>query len=509
MLIEVTDENIINKITKQAEYLSEEDLDAWIVPELNKYYSDKISWLAKKAYGYDAVGSSVASLAFKERAKAEIRSAANTFLFKSEHWKTGRDINSYLLTCLKRLADRINCDNDNIKKYNSLICPACKNIGNRVFLTAHDKLWKCESCFTEAGRLPSEINILKDKPKKLKQDKQNILLFESRLRMHRAFAVHSKKGYRCTDCVRFIPESSNGEFGISCPFADCKFFGNIEELEIMLHPVGMAQRSMLSLNASSNPNNKNNSCEIQDLIAGNSINPDVHMEIHETFQFEYQQLSEVIDEQIRSVKRVNSAGTLMQKLVMYEAYQRMIKEYPEEMISYLVHRKQASDFPLQARIFQEYAKMMQESLPYTIVRGEDRYDVCSLTDPNIQLFAGVSEFDATIRDNFSIPNNTVESYIGGVKFKDYGPCFIGMLIDIVDIKNKKSILDNVKNYSFCEINMNPNEVEVGTKVLVKHFRLNSHFEIGALTYLQRTRKKIVDSVYYRINHKKRVAGESL
>lgn len=500
-------DSIIEKINKYAQLAVEDDLDSWIVPELVKYYSDRISWLATKAYGNSATGSSsVASLAFKERAKAEIRSGANTFLFKSLHWKTGRDINSYLLTCLKRLADRINWDNDNVKKFNAPICPGCKNLGNRVFLTPEDKLWKCETCFSEANRLPDEIKVLKDKPKKLKQDRDNILLFESRLRMHRAFSVHSRKGYRCVDCVRFIPESLNGEFGISCPYADCKFFGKIEELEIMLHPVGMAQRSMLSLNYTPQNNDKNNH-QIQDNIAADNINPDVHMEIHETFKIEFEQLSEVIEEQIKSVRRVNSAGTLLQKLVMYEAYQKMLKEYPEEMISYLVHRKQASEFPIQARIFQEYAKMMQESLPYTIVRGENRYDVCSLTDPNIQLFTGVSEFEATIRDDYSIPNNTVESYVGGIKFKDYGPCFIGMLIDVVDIKNKKSIINNVKNYSFCEINMNSNEVEPGTKVLVKHFRIDSHYEKGGLVYLQRVRKKIVDSVYYKLNHKKRIAGE--
>lgn len=493
--------DIISKIQNTASKVTIDDLDTWIVPELVKHYSNKISWLATKAYGQSINNSSLSTLAFKERAKSEIRSATNVFLFKSEHWKTGRDLNSYLLLCLNRLADRINWDKDNIKKYNAPVCPGCKNLGNRVFLTIEDKSWKCEFCFSETNRLPNEIYTLKNKIVKYKQDKQNILLFESRLRLHRAFAVHSRKGYRCIDCCRFIPESLKSEFGISCPFPDCKFFGKIEELELMPHPVGMSQRNMLSLNKTSTGN------ELQDYIASDNVNADVHMEIHETFRIELEQLTQVIDEQIQSVKRVNSAGTLVQKLVMYEAYQRMIKEYPEEMVSYLVHRKQASDFPIQARIFQEYAKMMQESLPYTITRGEDKYDVYSLTDPNIQLFTGISEFDATIKDNYSIPNNTVETYIGGLKFKDYGPCFIGMLIDVIDVKTGKSLLDNVKNYSFCEINMNKGEVEPGTKVFVKHFRIRSHFEVGCLTYLQRTRKKIVDSVYYKLHHKKRIPGE--
>lgn len=497
--------DIIKDFNNLASKIDPEDLDTWIIPQLLTHYSEKIHYLGIKAYGNAARGQSVANSAFKEHAKAELKSAVNTFIFKSEHWKTGRDINSYLLICLNRLADRILWDSDNLKKYNSPVCPGCKHIGNRSFLNPEDKLLKCESCSKEILRLPAEILVLKNKLDKDKQDKQNIALFESRLRIHKAFAVHSKKGCRCPNCFRFLPESLNGEFGISCPFDDCDYFGKIENLEVMPHPVSMCQRSMISLQSSPSKMDDNKK-ELQDIFAADNIDPDIQMEIHETFEIEFEQLASVIDEQIKSVKRINSAGTMTQKLLMYEAYQNMLKEYTEEMISYLVHRKQASDFPIQSRIFQEYIKLMEETLPFNIIKNNKEYTIYSLLDQNLQLFDGISEFEAEVDYNRSIPNKTIETYIGGMNFKEYGPCFIGMVIDVIDKNTNKSIKSNIKNYTFSQINMN--EIEVGTEVIVKHFRIKSHYEIGSLVYLQRIRKRIVDSVYFKLNGKKRIVGEN-
>lgn len=501
-----TDIDIIGNFHNLAPKIIPEDIDTWVLPQLLSHYNEKINYLAVKAYG-DAVRGShtVANAAFKEHAKEELRSAINTFLFKSEHWKTGRDINSYLLICLNRLSDRILWDSDNLKKYNSPVCPGCKHIGTKSFLNPHDKALKCEFCFKETSRLPNEILSLKNKSDKDKQDKQNITLFESRLRIHKAFAVHSKKGFRCPDCSRFLPESLNGEFGISCPYDDCFYFGKTEKLESMPHPVSMCQRSMISLQSSPSKLD-NNKKELQDLFAADNMDADIQMEIQETFEIELEQLISVINDQIKSVQRVNSAGTMVQKLLMYEAYQNMLKQNPEEMISYLVHRKQATDFPIQSRIFQEYVKLMEEVLPFTIERDRGNYTVCSLLDPNLSLFDGISEFEAEVEYDYSIPNKTIETYVGGISFKDYGPCFIGMIIDIVDKNTGTSIKENIKNYTFSQINME--NIAVGTPVLVKHFRIKSHYEIGSLVYLQRIRKRIVDSVYFKLNGRKRVVGEN-
>jgi len=46
-------------------------------------------------------------------------------------------------------------------------------------------------------------------------------------------------------------------------------------------------------------------------------------------------------------------------------------------------------------------------------------------------------------------------------------------------------------------------IEKNIPVTVSHFRIPSHYELGSLVYLQRIRRQIVDSVYFRLNNKKR------
>jgi hypothetical protein len=496
----------ISRINEIAPYIVEEDLDDWLVPSLASFYSAKINALAYRAYGSSGGISPVARRAFMEHAKAEIRSGLNTFIFKSEHWREGRDLNTYILTCLNRLAERTRWDTESTKKINVPICPACRTFGKREFLVRESKAWYCQACNDEIFRLEEEIKTAKNKPEMI--DARTLISREAKLRLYKTFARHSRSGFRCPDCSRFIPESSDGTFGISCPYIDCLFFGKSEKLERMAHPTGLAQQNTISLNSLiSNSQNYNSKTTLQDFLEAPTINADVEMEIAENLERDLKILINVIDDQVDSVKRINSAGTMMQKLLMYEAYQNMLRKYPEDMVSYLVHRKQNADFPVQARVFQEYAELMQNALPYSIKRGNNVYDVVSLTDPNIQLFDGISEFNATVRQDLTIPNNTTETYTGGRKFKCYGSCFIGMLIDVIDSSTNTSIKDQVEHYSFVQIKMKAG-VKYKTSVLVKHFRIIPHYEMGGLVYLQRIRKRIVDSVYYRLNGKKRVPEKS-
>jgi len=497
--------SVVEQINEIAQFLSEEDLDEWVIPQLLTFYSSKINSLARKAYGASAFnesGTSIAQLAFKERAKSEIRSAVYTFVFKSEHWRTNRDMNTYLLTCLNRLADRIRWDTESVRKVSVPVCPAAKYLNRKEFLIQEDGFWRSQFCTEELERAIEEINILKNKPNKTALEKQLLIKLETTARLYRVFSLHSRKGYRCPDCSGFIPESTNGPYGISCPYDQCVFFGSVSELERMAHPVGLRPRTDISLQTPVFADEQNGT-QIQDTFVAEVVNPDIHMEVNENCHREWEVLNNVIDDQIKLIQRTNSAGTMVQKLSMYEAYKSMLGNHPEEMVSYLVHRKQSADFPIQARIFQEYVRLMQDTLPFTIQRGDDIYDVLSLTDPNISLFLGVSEFNATVRSDFSVPNCTTETYVGGRKFKDYGPCFIGMLLDVVDRSTGKSLKDSVSEYSFVQIQM-MNSVLAGTPVKVIHYRIPSHYEMGSLVYLQRSRRRIVDKVYYLLHGKKRV-----
>jgi hypothetical protein len=320
--------------------------------------------------------------------------------------------------------------------------------------------------------------------------------------LHKTFATHSRKGYKCEDCKGFIPESNNGKHGISCPYIKCMFFGLVGDLEVMPHPVGLTSRIDLSLQTPLD--SEGGTGEIQDTFVAQTVNPDARIEMEQSFSNDFKLLKSVINEQLASVERTNSAGTMLQKILMYEAFNNMMDRYPEDMVSYLVHRRQLAYLSIQSKIFQEYIALMQDSLPYTIKYSKGDHEVVSLLDPKISLFEGKTEFNAVVKSDNTIPNNTTEVYIGGRSFHSYGPCYLGLILDIKDMRSGKSIKSSMKEYSFVQINMNE-DIVPGTPVSVSHYFINSHYEIGAMVYLQRCRKRIVDKIYFKMHGTKRGA----
>jgi hypothetical protein len=499
--------SVIDKINKSASLISEDDIDSWIIPELMDHYRNRMEFWAKKAYDSRPEDQlpTVARRAFVESAKGKVRSALFTFLFNKQYWKDGRNINSYLIKTIKNLSNQIRLENQGGERVNIPICPACKTRGIKEFLIYESGFWRCGSCTDEMGRIEKKMRA---DPDSISED---ITHLQARYRLCCAFAIHSRKGFKCLDCKKFIPASSRSEFGLICPYKDCIFStDDINSLKVMNHPVSIVRRNV-SLNTPIKPSDSNNdagrsakeTCSFQDQFVAEIISPEMCVEMSKQYAKEYDLLLKVIDEQIDLIKRTNSAYTIIQKLLMYKAYKIMIDKYPEEMISYLVHRKQNYDFPIQARIFQEYADLVINYLPFSVEKGGEKIDILSLTDPSLSLFLDKSIFNTKVIDNHIIPNKTIETYVGGRKFKNYGPCFIGRLIDIIDDRSGKSILDKVKQYSFVQIVMD-NSVRVGIPVTVSHFRIPSHYEMGSLVFLQRIRRHIVDSIYFRLHGKQRI-----
>jgi hypothetical protein len=484
------DKEIFKKINDVVEVLVEEDIDEWLVPELSKYYDEFLTRLAPKAYDYGYNCPAVAISAFKEQAKAQMHSALKTFFFKAEHWRSGRDLNPYLLTVFYRLKDRIRWESETSKKTSVQVCPGCKSLQKREYLTlsSDDSFLKCKECSTQLELIEEEIKLEKN---------ANILnVLNGRKRLFKAFHSHTRKGYRCPDCYNFIPESCNGTYGISCPYPGCHFFGSIDELEQMLHPSALVRRIDDSIHAyvcASSDGGKG--IELQDMIKSSGVDSAFDIfSVNESFKAEKELLLSTLAEQKSQVMRTNSQGTLLQKALMYDAYTNMVNINPDDMINYLIKGKKCEDYPIQSRIFQEYVSLMYDALPYVITKAGKSYEINSLLDPNLTLFEGISVFDATVRSNYTIPNNTIEQYVGGRKFKSYGPCFIGYVIDVTNKETGLSVKSCIKKYSFVDIEFNHESVVVGTPVVVKHYRIPSHYEMGALTYLQRARKKIVASI---------------
>lgn len=485
---------VFSKLNEDPQNLTETDFDSWAIPELLECYKDKIVKLAQFAYGnvYEDAGASVSLRAFNELAAIEIRKALISFYINCQHWRYNRDLNSYLLTCLNRLSNRVKFDANAVKKTVALICPGCKFLGQKEFVQYENRILRCTVCTNEQIRLEDELVILSRK-----QNKHNeISLVKSELRLRRIFALHSRKGFGCPDCGRFIPESYIDQFGGSCVYNNCGWFGSIKELNKMAYPTTMTVKINLSLDANtSNNNDKKCDKNFHEIISDNNQDNENLIIIQETFNKELHILKETIKSQLHRVETYEKKS--IQKHLMYRAFLNLTEIEPIDMVSYLVHLKHFGDSPIQSRIFQEYIRLIENNLPF-VVRD---HEVFSLQDPVLGIFLGVSKFEAEIDARGIISNNTIETYIGGRKLTDFGPCFIGLLIDVIDNNTGNSIKECVESYSFSSIKMKPDYKY--TPVTITHLRISAHYEMGGLVYLQRIRRKIVDSVYFKIHGKKR------
>lgn len=502
-------QDIFKKIEERIGIISDEDINTWIIGELMISYNNRIRFFAKKAYGTYSSTSGVSTTpdvaikAFVEMAKISLKGALHTFIIKKEHWKQNRNLNSYLLKTISNLSGTITTQNNARQKVVKPICPACKYFGHREILVQESSLLRCSHCSSEETRLASEIKNI------------NSLDLQQEYKLRKMFSLHSKKGFKCPECNRFIPISAKTSSVITCPYKNCLFSGPAENLQQVSHPSGSVFLYNISLSPGEQPfihnfyrfgNGSNSEKLLLNSSAAITSEPTAEDELNalEQYNDEKEILLSVIDEQKKTIKRLNYQGTVIQKTLMYQAYTNMIEKFPEEMVSYLVHRKQQAEFPVQPKIFQEYVRLIENHLPFSVKKGGRTVDICSLTDPNLSLFLGKSIYEAEVIDGLAIPNKTKEVYIGGIKHRNYGPCFIGRLIDVKNKDTNESLLKHVKQHSFIQIFMD-NHIPIGTQVVVSHFRIPSHYEMDSMVFLQKIRRNIVDSVYFKMHKKKRIA----
>lgn len=487
--------DLICKIDQNIDKIEKTEYDA-LADELLVYYDTKIKSLAHYAYGsvihYDEDGPSIAVKAFKEYARSSLINGLDTFISLS-HWKNGRSIGPYLATILNRKADALKADVSCSKRITVPICPACKLYGNKEFLIYENKKLRCNECCNEISRLEKQIEIsdvYKDK-------------LEEKLRLRKIFALHSRKGFRCPECERFIPESYIAQYGVSCVYNDCLFFGTINELESVRHPSGLRYESFIYLDSPLSKDNEKSGATLIDKYVSEQSEAFASINVKEQYELEYNTLIDVINLQIERINRTEKPNKAKLKLLMYQAFINMIDSDTEDMVSYLARGKHFSEHPIQSRIFQEFIRLVENNLPLTVIRAGVEYEAYTLRDPVLNLFLGVSEFESVVKANGLIPNMTVETYSGGRQMKDFGRCFIGKLLDVVDIKSGISLNDKVLGYTFVDIRVDTCVPE-GTEVKVNHLRIPSHYEMLGMVSLQRIRRKIVDSVYLKLYGKKRM-----
>lgn len=470
-------DNPIKLIDERASMLTPDDVD-WLVAELMNHYSGRIHSLSNYVYGSEQ---GVALEAFKEWSRKTLENGVETYLFKSQYWRQKeRSIGPYLASCLTKLGDSLKSDSDFVKRTSVPICPACKALGEKEWLTYEGKLLRCPTCTKEYERL-EEIDNRTSKE-------------EYEYRIRKVFSLHSRKGRRCPSCNRFIPESfvrTSATGRVSCPYDDCSWFGIEPELEPMAHPLGQSTGMTISMNAPAK--HHAHDTEIGDFFDACEITPDLRLEHQEKYAKELEIVRKVLSTQKLRLER-QPMKKVLKKYLMYEAFQKLLEEDPEGMIGYLIHGKSLGERPIQSLIFQRYARMVENRLPFTVVADGDEKEVFSLVDADLNLFLGMSEFTALVRESGFISNNTHEVFDGA---KCKGPCFIGLLCDITD-ENGKSLLSEVEYYTFSSIKMK-NTVPENTMVRVVHFRIPPHYEMHSMVNLQRVRKRVVESINKRLH----------
>jgi len=422
---------------------------------VDKFIEDSqkgISYLHKTFYQND---NSISLQALIESLKDELRSGAVSFINKNNDIKEIYPYLFYIVNayCKKNASFKI-------KKQTEYLCPGCLFLGKSTVIFFY-KVFECGDCL-EALKKESDI--------------KNIVLFKT-------FANHSKIGYHCKDCSRFIPQPFNGDNNVSCPYLDCSFFGEISSLKKMHHPSAQYNPESIILDASNN-----GISSIKDMISDRNENSFDQFSSKQEIILAVKTLSNIIESQSNSIHYSSSDFTLKHKLLVYKAFNNILFKYPEEMVDYLIYSSRSGGF--QHKIFQEYIFLLEKELPIIYKKNGKVYRIESLLDDNLDLFQGISTFTAIVNENLEIKNHTEEFYIGGRKGSIAKPYYIGKLLSITDNKNQKPIIDLVKEYSFSKIKLK--DVPPGLDVTVSHLRIPPHYQMGGMVYINRIRKKIVD-----------------
>jgi hypothetical protein len=410
--------------------------------------SSAINHLGRKAYNNSS--SPVALNAFRHIASNVLTSACDHFVSDQENDLSHLD--RYLFGSLKIAALKIL----NEGKQSTLICPACKYYDQISFLVQMSEKLACKAC----QRNYYEANDEKEK-----------LFYE-------AFGEHSRSGFRCDGCKRFIPASSQDRD--ICPYPDCQVKNSLLTVKEMAHPIIRVQNSNISY-------------DMPLRYDWGWTNPDATFESEEVHK-ELRMIKKCLEEQIKTLHYKGYPNTYISRLCMYKAFKNLLATNLDEMIPYLSGtRKTNGGGKIQVKVFQEFIRELEKELPFSYQLRDEKCEIKSITDERLHLFAGESVFEAKVGLDGKIPNNTKEIYIGGRNGYHHLPYYIGELLEVKNLENNMSLLDRVVEYSCVNIKMQPS-IEPETKVVVKHLRIVPHYSMGGFIILNRIKKKITDRV---------------
>lgn len=410
------------------------------------------TFLKKQCYNLYETNSSAVFKSFQETIKETLNNARNRFIEKNYRVEYAH-LDKYFFGAIHWKVKAIK----NASKGSKIICPGCI-YNNRIehLLPVSNGLF-CNTC--------NELSQFS------KSDWEQ--------KLSGTFMLHQRGGYQCPSCRRFIPK--NNQEKITCPYPDCYFVGEVAKLKKMNHPRIKVQ--------------------FPEVLTGipNGITSEAPClsQVDEELKHYYQVVREAILDQQNGLEYTAWSSTYVNKWCMYQAFLNLLEQDQEEMVSYLAklgkHQRKSRT---QIKIIQEFIRLIEPKIPFTYTKAGKTFEVKSLLDSNLNLFDGESIFRAKVNNLHEIPNMTKEYYVGSRTGKYCLPYYIGKVIEVRDLKTNRSLINDVIQYSFVDIKMKES-VEVGTEVEVKHYRLPSHYCVGAMAILNRIRKSIYDLVKIR------------
>lgn len=269
------------------------------------------------------------------------------------------------------------------------------------------------------------------------------------------FSNHSKSGVCCRSCNRFIPYPLNNNINISCPYTDCLFVGALKGLKFTSYP---------------------DKQYVDDFFFNKSES--------------YKKIELAIEEIISYYTYVSNIDfTRYHKISVLESFSFFLKYNTSETINYLVNGKRG--LGIQNKIYKKYVSILENKLPLSFKKNDERFYVKDIFDSNLGIFSGISIFDEVIKDN-SVKNNTKEIYIGSRSSYYVKPYYIGKLVDVIDLDTKESLMCKVKDYNFNKIFFE--DGLNGKKVNISHLMTVPHYQAGGMSYVNRIKTEICDIV---------------
>ena len=202
-------------------------------------------------------------------------------------------------------------------------------------------------------------------------------------------------------------------------------------------------------------------------------------------------INNIIDSELNAIAWDNKY-TVPCKTCALQSIKNILNRYPIDMSRYLIFNSRAGGF--QNKLFHEFVKLMEDKLPFFIEKNKETHLINSIQDPILNIFCGKTTFEGVVYDNI-IKNNTKEIYIGGRKSYYIKPYYMGKILSIKDEYNN-DLIKKIKSYSFEKIITK--QLNDNLKVEVTHLMTFPHYQMGALLYINRARKIIINK--YNINY---------